>query len=58
MTTLEELPGLMLDSLPAHEIIIAASSRHRLDRYQELIDLCEELGVRTRLAADFLHTKD
>ena len=48
-----ELKELLSGGLIVDEIIFASSDISDLENFQEMIALCQELGIRTRLAANF-----
>ena len=51
---LEDLPRLLQDEgIIIDEILFVGSRQRDLDRFEEIIQLCQDLGVRTRLAVDF-----
>jgi exopolysaccharide biosynthesis polyprenyl glycosylphosphotransferase len=54
--SLSDLPNLLLDDLVVDEIIFVGQRNRYLDSYDETIKLCEELGIRTRVVADFFPT--
>ena len=55
--TLDELPGLLQKKIVADEIIFLGLQRPDLAEFEEMVRLCEDLGVRVRIAADFLPSK-
>ncbi|MFQ5740635.1 MAG: sugar transferase [Acidobacteriota bacterium] len=54
--TLEDLPRLLCDHIAADEIIFVGSDLTDLASFEGMIKLCEELGLRIRVAADFFPT--
>ena len=55
--TLDELPGRLQKKIVADEIIFLGLQRPDLAEFEEMVRLCEDLGVRVRIAADFLPSK-
>ncbi len=53
---LSDLPDLILDRVVADEIVFVGSDITDVAAFEEMIKLCEDLGVRTRVAADFFPT--
>lgn len=53
---LKDLPGLLMDQLVVDEIIFVGAQPEDNRQFQEVLKLCEELGIRTRIAADFFPT--
>jgi|JYMV01.1.fsa_nt_gi exopolysaccharide biosynthesis polyprenyl glycosylphosphotransferase len=53
---LEELPQLLQTRIVADEIIFSGAHRSNPQEFEAMIRLCEELGVRTRVAAEFFPT--
>lgn len=54
---LRDLPRLLQDQIVvADEIIFAGSQKGDLESFRGTIALCEDLGIRTRVAADFFPT--
>lgn len=51
--TIHDLQELILRGTPADEIIFVGSDLAGLAALEDLIQLCGELGIRTRVAADF-----
>ena len=51
---LQELPDLLKERLVADEIFFVGSDLRDLATYEEMIRYCENLGIRTRLVADFM----
>lgn len=51
---LRELPDLLKERLVADEIFFVGSDLRDLATYEEMIRYCENLGIRTRLVADFM----
>jgi exopolysaccharide biosynthesis polyprenyl glycosylphosphotransferase len=51
---IEDLPGILQLEAPADELIFSGHSKKDLDDFEDVIHLCQELGIRTRIAADFL----
>ncbi len=54
--TLDDLPRLLREGLAVNEIVFFSSDVKELADYEEMIRLCEDLGIRIRMAADFLPT--
>ena len=54
--SLEELPQLLQTRIVADEIIFLGAHRGNLQEFETMIRLCEELGIRTRVAAEFFPT--
>ncbi len=54
--SLEELPQLLQTRIVADEIIFSGAHRSNLPEFEAMIRLCEELGVRTRVTAEFFPT--
>ncbi|MGH9340113.1 MAG: sugar transferase [Acidobacteriota bacterium] len=52
--TLRELPHLLQESVVADEIIFAGMRSKDFEELEGTIKLCEDLGIRTRVAANFL----
>lgn len=52
--SLQDLPRLLREGLAVHEIVFFSSDVSHLNDYGEMIRLCEDLGIRIRMAADFL----
>ena len=51
---LEDLPRLLHEEgVVIDEILFVGLRQKDLDRFQEIIQLCQDLGIRTRLAVDF-----
>jgi exopolysaccharide biosynthesis polyprenyl glycosylphosphotransferase len=50
----EDLPSLLQESAPADELVFCGTSKKDLEDYEGIMRLCEEIGIRTRIAADFL----
>ncbi len=50
---LEDLPSLVKGQLAVDEIIFVGSDLTDLAAFEEMIKLCEDLGIRTRVAVDF-----
>ncbi len=53
---LEDLPQLLREGLAVHEIVFYSADVKDLADSEEMIRLCEDLGIRIRMAADFLPT--
>ncbi|GAB4254129.1 MAG: hypothetical protein Kow00109_29630 [Acidobacteriota bacterium] len=51
---LRELPARLQEGAVAEEIIFAGQTKEDLDHYMDILRLCQVLGIRTRIAADFL----
>ena len=51
--SLKDLPDLVMDRLIVDEIIFVDAQPEDNRQFQEVLKLCEELGIRTRIAADF-----
>ena len=51
-----DLAQLLQQRIVADEIIFVGSHREDLESFEEMIALCEDLGIRTRVAADFVPT--
>ncbi len=51
--SLEDLPSLLKEEVSADEIIFVGSDLTDLATFEEMFKLCEDLGIRTRVAADF-----
>ena len=54
--SLEELPQLLQTRIIADEIIFSGAHRSNLEEFEPMVKLCEELGIRTRVAAEFFPT--
>ncbi len=54
--SLSDLPDLILDRVVADEIVFVGSDITDLAAFEEMLKLCEDLGIRTRVAADFFPT--
>ena len=54
--SLSDLPVLLQDRVVADEIIFAGSQRSYVETFEEMVRLCQEVGIRTRVAADYLPT--
>lgn len=52
----EDLPNLLQESAPADELVFCGTSKKDLEDYEDIMRLCEDIGIRTRIAADFLPT--
>ena len=52
--TLEDLPELLQSRIVADEIIFLGLQRPDFSDFEEMVRLCEDMGVRVRVAADFL----
>lgn len=52
--SLRELPELLKEQVVADEIFFVGSDLRDLATYEEMIRYCENLGIRTRLVADFM----
>ncbi len=50
----EDLPSLLQEEPPADELVFCGTSKKDLEDYEDIMRLCEEIGIRTRIAADFL----
>lgn len=50
---LEDLPRLLQEDIFVDEIIFSTSARELAD-YEDIVRLCEDLGIRTRIAADLV----
>lgn len=50
----EDLPNLLQERAPADEIVFCGTSKQDLEAYEDIMRLCEDIGIRTRIAADFL----
>jgi exopolysaccharide biosynthesis polyprenyl glycosylphosphotransferase len=50
----EDLSNLLQESAPADEIVFCGTSKKDLEDYADILRLCEQIGIRTRIAADFL----
>ena len=53
MGSLKELPRLLHENV-VDEIIFLGSQRRNLEEFEELVKLCQDLGIRIRVATDFL----
>lgn len=51
---LRELPRLLQEDAVAEEIIFAGQTKEDLHQYLDILQLCKVLGIRSRIAADFL----
>ena len=51
---LDDLPGLLLDEIVADEIIFIGSEIKDRVGFTDMLRLCEEIGLRTHMATDFL----
>ena len=51
--SVKDLPTLLMERLVVDEIIFVGARPEDNRRFQEVLELCEELGIRTRIAADF-----
>jgi exopolysaccharide biosynthesis polyprenyl glycosylphosphotransferase len=49
----EELPQLLQTRIVADEIIFSGAHRSNYQEFEPMVRLCEELGIRTRVAAEF-----
>ena len=54
--SVRELPQLLQEKIVVDEIIFVGSHREDLESFEEMIALCEDLGIRTRVAVDFFPT--
>ncbi len=54
--SLRDLPQLLETGLVVDEIIFIGTHKENLGSFEELIQLCEDLGIRTRVAGDFFPT--
>lgn len=54
--SVEQLPRLLQEKVVADEIIFLGSQKGDLEKFEEMVEWCEDLGVRTRLATDFFPT--
>jgi exopolysaccharide biosynthesis polyprenyl glycosylphosphotransferase len=52
--TIEDLPQIVQSDAMTDEVIFAGVRRADLEAYEDVIRLCEELGIRTRIAADLV----
>lgn len=52
--SIEDLPKLLQDDALTDEVIFAGIERNDLEAFDDLVRLCEELGIRTRVAADLV----
>ncbi|HSR69463.1 MAG TPA: sugar transferase [Acidobacteriota bacterium] len=53
---LGDLPDLLRDEVVIDEIIFVGSQKKDPETFEQMIQLCEALGIRTRVAADFFPT--
>jgi exopolysaccharide biosynthesis polyprenyl glycosylphosphotransferase len=53
---LEDLPQLLQTRVVADEIIFSGAHRSNIQEFETMVKLCEELGIRTRVAAQFFPT--
>jgi len=51
--TLQDLPSLLSGETVFDEVIFVGSTADEVERFEELMRFCEDVGVRTRLAVDF-----
>ncbi len=51
--SLKDLPHLLYEHV-VDEIIFAGTQRKNLEEFEELVELCQDLGIRIRVATDFL----
>jgi len=51
--SLKELPHLLHEHV-VDEIIFLGSQKRNLEEFEELVELCQDLGIRIRVATDFL----
>ena len=51
--SLKELPRLLHEQV-VDEIIFLGSQRRNVEEFEELVELCQDLGIRIRVATDFL----
>ncbi len=51
--SLKELPRLLHEQV-VDEVIFLGSQRRNVEEFEELVELCQDLGIRIRVAADFL----
>ena len=54
--SLSDLPSLLQDRVVADEIIFVGSHSSYVETFEEMVRLCEEVGIRTRVTADFFPT--
>jgi len=52
--SIEDLPEILQGETIPDEVIFTGDSRGELDRYEDKINLCQELGIKTRVASDLL----
>ncbi|MEE8350009.1 MAG: sugar transferase [Acidobacteriota bacterium] len=52
----DELPQLLQSHVVADEIIFSGAHRSNFKEFETMVRLCEDLGVRTRVAAEFFPT--
>ncbi len=50
---LQDLPSLLSGDTVFDEVIFVGSTAEEVERFEELMRFCEDVGVRTRLAVDF-----
>ena len=51
--SLKDLPHLLYEHV-VDEIIFVGTQRKNLEEFEELVELCQDLGIRIRVATDFL----
>ncbi len=51
---IHDLPLLLQGECPADELIFVGIPERGLEAYEDILRLCEDLGVRTRILADFV----
>lgn len=54
--SLKELPELLQEKVVADEIIFLGSHHRGLEKFEEMVRVCEDFGVRTRVAANLFPT--
>lgn len=54
--SLEDLPQLLQTRIVVDEIIFSGAYRSNLQEFETMVRLCEELGIRTRVVAQFFPT--
>lgn len=57
VASISQLPEVLQDQSLADEIIFSGTDRKDLEQYEDVINLCEELGIRVRVAADLIPVK-
>jgi exopolysaccharide biosynthesis polyprenyl glycosylphosphotransferase len=54
MGTVDDLPSILQNDNVPDEVIFTGTSQGELQRHEVMINLCQELGIKTRVASDLL----